>query len=564
MPVEQRPSAASSSSCSPVDEGVVSPSGDQPASNKTPTTATSSSGGGVVSSPSSSGADEHSGTTKKRSEEEEESIRNYRRVLGSRALAAGGHLSRTGGGSSVLRPGSSGSSGVSIFRPAAQHVAVSSPRYLVVGDGLMAPFMALCLRVHGLSCDLAYHPSRNPVDRGTILLPPSATQLLGDVLGVSVPSGSVIGRMLAFDHVGNDMCDLDLNEFREQGESPTFFCCDREKVEAALLSLCEVGAHRCHVLSNVQLDRGGLEALGRPGSGSAGGGGVRVRFAGSGIEEDYLGVITTARNQQLVPELTLTQEELQQHAENAELHRETLSQAPRWLELCVPPLPPLKAFEKRFTPGSQEVVEIITPRAAKLTIRPTMLATKLFYHVTLTIPDSTADPTLKSTSTKVFWDDVASHWTAGIPGYVSHTLFRPLLTHLQQHFTKSRALVYRTPSFVMPNWSEGEGRIVKVAHAAHSTAFDALDVGDMQGMTDCFMLARAIAEGHDVEGFLKERRLQVMEEMEHHSRLLSYGLRERGQLGFMTSRFGMKLMGRYKKSWRQILKNYVSVIVKKK
>lgn len=53
---------------------------------------------------------------------------------------------------------------------------------------------------------------------------------MGDVLSVSVPSGSVVGRILTFDHVGNDLCDLDLNEYREKGESPTFFCCDRIKV----------------------------------------------------------------------------------------------------------------------------------------------------------------------------------------------------------------------------------------------------------------------------------------------------------------------------------------------
>ncbi|CAM37008.1 conserved hypothetical protein [Leishmania braziliensis MHOM/BR/75/M2904] len=429
----------------------------------------------------------------------------------------------------------------------------SQGRYLVVGDGLMAPFMALCLRVHGLECDLAHHPSQNDLDRGTVVLTPSVTQLMGDVLNVSVPSGSVVGRVLTFDHVGNDMCDIDLNEFREKGESPTFFCCDRLKVESALVSLCRIGAHSCTVLPKPQIDKGGLEALEN--------GGVRVRFA-SGVQQDYLGVICTARNQDLVPELTITNEELQARAENTEKYRSTFSKSVRWMELCVPPLPELGKFEKRFTPGSQEIVEILTPRDAKMTVRPTMMATKLFYNVTLTIPDGTADPRLKSTSTKLFWDDVVMHWTSGVPGYISHTMFRPMFTHLQQNFTKSSALVYRTPLFLMPHWSEGGGRVIKVAHAAHGSCFDAVDVSDAQGFTDCFTLARTVAGGEDVAAFLKERRLLVMEEMDHHSRLTYYGLKERGQMAYMMSRFNMKIMRKYKKSWRSILQNYITLMPK--
>ena len=84
---------------------------------------------------------------------------------------------------------------------------------------------------------------------------------MGDLLNVSVPSGSVVGRILTFDHVGNDMCDIALNEFREKGESPTFFCCDRPKVESALLSLCQVGNHSCHVIPKPVIEKGGIEAM---------------------------------------------------------------------------------------------------------------------------------------------------------------------------------------------------------------------------------------------------------------------------------------------------------------
>ncbi|CBH12688.1 hypothetical protein, conserved [Trypanosoma brucei gambiense DAL972] len=492
-------------------------------------------------------------------------------LFGSRALAAGSkghHIA--GPSSSTTSPVTAVTScsradqrqGVSPYgarrgdisafvRPSSE--VSSQGKYLVVGDGMMAPFMALCLRVHGLECDLAHHISSNDADRGTVVLTPSLTQVMGDVLNVSVPSGSVVGRILTFDHVGNDMCDIDLNEFREKGESPTFFCCDRLKLERALLSLCEVGVHSCHVLPKPLIDRGGLEALDS--------GGVRVRFA-SGHHQDYLGLICTGRSQERVPELTITNEELQLRAENAEKFREAQAKAVRWLEMCVPPLPELGRFEKRFTPGSQEIVELLTPRDAKMTVRPTMMATKLFYNVTITIPDSTPDPRLKSSSTKQFWDDVVMHWTSGIPGYVSHTMFRPIMTHMQQHFTKSSALVYRTPLFLMPHWSEGGGRVIKVAHAAHGAAFDAVDVADAQGFTDCFCLARTIAEGNDVQQFLRDRRLQVMEELDHHATLLNYGVRERGQVAYMSSRFAMKVLRRYKKNWRSILQNYVTLMPK--
>ncbi|ESL07085.1 hypothetical protein TRSC58_05232 [Trypanosoma rangeli SC58] len=489
-------------------------------------------------------------------------------LFGSRALAAGSKgrsqasASFFSNTSSSSVPAQQGQQGLTAFGAhrgdIAAHIRPSSElssqgKYLVVGDGMMAPFMTLCLRVHGLDCDLAHHVSGNDMDRGTIVLTPSVTQVMGDVLNVSVPSGSVVGRILTFDHVGNDMCDVDLNEFREKGESPTFFCCDRLKLERALLSLCEVGSHSCHVLPKPHIDRGGLEPLEN--------GGVRVRFA-SGMHQDYLGVICTSRSQELVPELTLTNEELQQRAENAETFKEGLAKAVRWMELCVPPLPELGRFEKRFTPGSQEIVELLTPRDAKMTVRPTMMATKLFYNVTITIPDGTTDPRLKSTSTKQFWDDVIMHWTSGVPGYIPHTMFRPMMTHMQQHFTKSSALVYRTPLFLMPHWSEGGGRVIKVAHAAHGCAFDAIDVADAQGFTDCFGLARAVAEGDDVQQFLHNRRLQVMEELDYHALLLNYGVKERGQLAYMASRFAMKIMRRYKKSWRSILCNYVTLMLK--
>ncbi|EKG07049.1 hypothetical protein TCSYLVIO_001822 [Trypanosoma cruzi] len=490
-------------------------------------------------------------------------------LFGSRALAAGSKGRLPSSSSSFNITASSSSSlraqqqqGVTAFGSLRRDLAAqirpsgdlsSQGKYLVVGDGMMAPFMALCLRVHGLDCDLAHHLSNNDMDRGTIVLTPSVTQVMGDVLSVSVPSGSVVGRILTFDHVGNDMCDVDLNEFREKGESPTFFCCDRLKLERALLSLCEVGSHSCHVLPKPHIDKGGLEPLEN--------GGVRVRFA-SGMQQDYLGVICTSRSQELVPELTFTNEELQQRAENAEKFRESLAKAVRWMELCVPPLPELGRFEKRFTPGSQEIVELLTPRDAKMTVRPTMMATKLFYNVTITIPDGTTDPRLKSTSTKQFWDDVVMHWTSGVPGYIPHTMFRPMMTHMQQHFTKSSVLVYRTPLFLMPHWSEGGGRVIKIAHAAHGSAFDAIDVGDAQGFTDCFGLARTVAGGDDVQQFLRERRLQVMEELDYHALLLNYGVKERGQLAYMSSRFAMKILRRYKKSWRSILQNYVTLMPK--
>jgi hypothetical protein len=345
--------------------------------------------------------------------------------------------------------------------------------------------------------------------------------------------------VLTFDHVGNDMSDLDLNEFREKGESPTFYCCDRLKIESALLSLCEIGTHSCQVLPQPVIEKGGLEALKD--------GGVRVKYA-SGVVREYLGVICTARNQEMVPELTVI--------------KEATSKAPRWIEICVPPLPELGKFEKRFTPGSQEIVELLTPRDAKLIVRPTMMATKLFYNVIMRIPDDAADPRLRSTSMKTFWDDLVTHWTSNVPGYISHTMFKPLFSHVQQHFTKSSALVYRSPHFYCPSWVEGEGRLLKIGHSVHSSVTDSLDVSDAQGFTDCFTLARAMANGDDISAFMAERRLQVMEQLDRHALLSHYSLCNRGQAQYAWSRFSMKFLRRYKTSWRSILKHYVTLVAK--
>lgn len=486
------------------------------------------------------------------------------KMFGNRSLAAAGRrqpTGRTGGGGSSSggpssmqvhrnRPG-----GISAFKTPDSGVSEVGGKFLVIGDGLMGPFLAQCLRVHGLDCDLAHHEATSDLDKGTICLTPSVTQLMGDVLNVSVPSGSVVGRILTFDHVGNDMSDIDLNEFREKGESPTFFCCDRQKIENALLSLCNVGANSCNVLANPAMGKGALEVIPE--------GGVRVNFT-SGVTQDYLGVICTARNRALIPELTSTLEELKQHQENEDSYKEQFVKSVRWLEVCVPPLPELGKFEKRFTPGSQEIVEILTPKDAKMTVRPTMMATKLFYNVTMTIPDDTPDPRSKSSSTKQFWDDVAMHWTGGVPGYVSHTMFKAMFNHVQENFNRNSALVYRTPVFIAPHWQQGGGRLIKIGHSSHGSCFDAVDVSDAQGFTDCFALAQALAASKtvDVDKIVSERRLQVMQELDNHTAILNYGLKERGQLAYMKSRFAMKFMGRYKGCWRNILKHYVTLIAK--
>lgn len=467
-------------------------------------------------------------------------------VLSARAMAAGGRRSD-------VAKSAHGAGGLSPYRPPATHVGLDDAKWLVVGDGIAAPFMALALRVHGLHCDLAHHASTSDLDRGTVVLTPSVTQILGDVIQCGVPTGSVIGRVLTFDHVGNDLCDIDLNEFREKGDAPTFFACDRPKIEQSLLSLCRQGTYSCNVIPKGTIDRGAIQALDPSG--------VRVTFA-NGVSHDYAGIICTARNQNIVPELTLTNEELQHKEENSHRFRDESASAHRWLEVCVPPLPELGKLEKRFTPGSQEIVEILTPRASKMIVRPTMLATKLFYNVAITIPDQALDPRLKTTSMKVFWDDVIDHWTGGVPGYVTHTMFRAMFSHVQQHFQKTSALVHKTPSFVLPHWSEGEGRIIKIGHCVHQSNFDAVDLSDAQSFTDCFNLARAISAGENIGAFLDTRRQQVLEEHDFHGILNNFALKERGQFKYAMSRFSMKMLRRYKRSWRHILNNHITLIAK--
>ena len=63
--------------------------------------------------------------------------------------------------------------------------------------------------------------------------------------------------------------------------------------------------------------------------------------------------------------------------------------------------------------------------------------------------------------------------------------------------------------------------------------------------------------------FLADRRLQVMEELDYHNKIVNYAIKERGQMAYMNSRFQMKILRKYKKSWRGILKNYVTLMAKK-
>ena len=330
--------------------------------------------------------------------------------------------------------------------PTFQPGASSGPsnRYLVLGEGITAPFMALCLRLRGLECDLAITESpESDQDRGSVVLTPGATQVLGDVMGISVPHGSVAGRLISFDHVGNDLCDLDLAGLCEKGdEAPTFYCCDRQRIEDSLLSLCRLSQYACTVLSpGSVVDARTMTVAGEDC--------VSLRFLNNpGVTRVYRKVIATSRHHSILPDCSQTDEQTRYHVQN----EETLSDAKslRWLEYKVPEFSPVTDMEKRFTPGSQEIVEILTPTESKVIVRPMMSPSRLYYSVILSLSEELSDPRRTSCDPTTFWRELVRVFTGNLPGYISHTMFKPLILHTQKYTTARDFLVYRTPQYVLP------------------------------------------------------------------------------------------------------------------
>ncbi|KNH07630.1 2-polyprenyl-6-methoxyphenol hydroxylase-like oxidoreductase [Perkinsela sp. CCAP 1560/4] len=421
-------------------------------------------------------------------------------------------------------------------------------KYLVVGDGVFGPLMALSLRLNNIHCDLLMTKSISQQDQGVIVLTPSSTQILGDVFNIAVPHGSVVTRFLSFDHVGNELSDMNLNKYRLDGVSPTFYVCQRHRIQESLLSLCKSGSLACKILPESAVldyakirtnedDTVNAELLNTP-------------F----INSRYKKIICTNRDQSSA---LFMQEN---HQASSESQLVTLMPTCRWLELTIPALSEAKG--DGFAPGGNELVELITNASSKLIVKPTLIGTKLFYNVLFSMKRGMKGPQAHLYEPRKYWNDFVMHWSAGKPEYINHTLFQPLMSEIQRKCDGGKMLVYKTPSFVRKEWATHQGTVLHIGPSAYSTYADAVDVLDNCGFADCYLLAQRLAkeENSAVQWLQTTRRGEVMAALEFHKDLNDFTFRERGQFAYMCNRFQMKILGKFKKKWGSILKPMISLL----
>ena len=420
-------------------------------------------------------------------------------------------------------------------------------RCLVVGDNVFAPFMAACLRMHKIECDLLMQKPVSKIDNSSIILLPSATEVLGDIFKISVPRGHVVSRMISFDHAGNDISDIDLNKFRQDGISPTFYSCERSKITENLLALCQNGHFRCKVLPyDATLDESNLY-LNTDGT-------VRAKFMNMPYTpEPYTKVIFTTRCRRSTLNLPKTLESLA----NNETMRE--AQQVRWLELTVP------AIEKSsgiFAPSGHELLEIITNTQSKLMIKPLLFGRKLFYSVIFSMRDNMHTPWERGYNAQMYWQEFINQWASGKPDYINHTLFRPLMQQIYTRSDHQRYLIYSTPSFVLPDWVSGNGNILRVGPSAYSMISDPIDLADATAFSDCYLLAQQLSKSHAsaAEWLQNTRRNKVVSVAKAQQAIMDFAFTERSQFAYIKSRFRMKFMGKYRKMYSSILGHMKSVV----
>ena len=421
-------------------------------------------------------------------------------------------------------------------------------KYLVVGDNITGPFMAACLRLNDLDCELVMSKSPSQQESASIVLTPSVTQLLGDTFEMAVPRGSVASRFISFDHAGNEISDVDLNRFRLEGVSPTFFVCERLRIYESLMSLCRHGKFACKILpENASFDSQNIQVNSD--------GTVRAQFTNMPYSaSSYAKIICTSRSKCLVPD--------SKRIGNCCTNHEVIESAPkqRWLELSVPAIP--DGSQGIFVPGSQELVEIITNATSKLIVKPMLLGSKLYFSILLSMREDHKNPRDRAYDARMYWQAFVDKWSCGHPEYINHTLFHPLIQHIKHHSDYKRYLVYRTPSFVLPEWVTHSGSVLRVGPSAYGMYADAVDIADSSSFTDCFLLAKKLKEENEQasEWLQTRRRDEVTQMLAKHKSLTDYTFQERGQVAYIRSRFRMKFLGQYRKIWNSILKPMVSIV----
>eukprot|EP00659_Diplonema_papillatum_P017849 gene17849-27509_t len=333
--------------------------------------------------------------------------------------------------------------------------------FLVVGESIVAPLMAICLREQGLEAHIFQRPpEKQSIDLGSIVLPPMLTNYLTEDLGLGGvrPQGNMLTSFYTYDNQANILMNLNLDSLRGP-DSGTFFCSQRSIIEKLLLRECEKSRHfLTHDNPIVSLDtQYPLVGL------SQGHGGVKARFS-SGKTALYTGVINVSRDMDAVPLINDTHEvALAKRKEYSTTFNRARDQAPFYFDWTIPV--PTETWEL----SHDEVAEIVHREGRRLFARP---VSDKELSVTMTAPRRGALENCQTSSMNqhtgsTHYNMLRKHWETGDP--ITHSLWTQSLLPAMQLAVRHnyKRINYASPTYCFDDWTEEGGRIIRVGPAAH-------------------------------------------------------------------------------------------------
>ena len=421
----------------------------------------------------------------------------------------------------------------------------SAVRYLVVGEGIVAPLMALCLREQGLQTDLLHRKNEiQSRDNGSIVLPPSVTHFLTEDLGLSgaQPPGNIVSSYYSYDNRKNVLMNLNLEGLKHD-ETGSFFCCQRSEIEKLLVRECQRGAQYLEHANPVSVLNSDIIRLDPSLQG------VKTTFV-NGNSRSYTHIINCSRNMGAVPLMSTSKDDtcvdLRKNIETTVSRADESS--PLYLDWTVP-LP-----SENWELQQDEIAEIVHRQARKMYVRP-VSATQMC--ITLTAPKH--GTLLNNAKPANHFNALLSSWSVGEE--VTHNLWKTaILPALTEAVPKSyKKVEYLTPTYCLDDWTElPNNRIIRIGPAAHSTTSQAIDVGDAIDFQDCFGLSEFLASHNieDINGYLKDRREEVIDEMNQVAALDEITLRRRKKMAYSIRRTYQIWTKAYSRAWKRSLRPF--------
>eukprot|EP01063_Lacrimia_lanifica_P023313 TRINITY_DN30817_c0_g1_i1.p2 TRINITY_DN30817_c0_g1~~TRINITY_DN30817_c0_g1_i1.p2 ORF type:complete len:459 (+),score=155.19 TRINITY_DN30817_c0_g1_i1:67-1377(+) len=434
----------------------------------------------------------------------------------------------------------------------AQALRKAAP-FLVVGEGIAAPLMALCLRSNGMHAHLLQRPAEKlSIDQGSVILTPRATSFLTEDLELhgARPPGNMVSNFYSYDNSANVLMNLNLDSLRAE-DSGTFFCCQREVIERLLLRECDRPASQLEGKNPVKMPvKKGANVGIRKVTSQPGGSGVTVQFK-NGATGNYEGIINLSRDMDAVPLINKDNSDVKaQRKECVDVLRRAKDnmQTPFWVDWTIPVKP-----EDRWELHYDELGEIVHRAGRRIFVRPTSAKE---FSICMNIPRRAM---LEDSTPAQHFNVVKNFWSSLDP--ITHALWKDgILPGLESTVTTAHKVNYVTPTycFESDSWLEEGGKYIRIGPAAHGATAQPIDIADAIDFEDCFLLAEHLAEHgtNDLRDWCASRRLDVMDAMNEIAVLDDISRTKRAKFMFSLKRTYYMFSKTFSRTYKRTLRPY--------